>query len=133
MGNSGKNFRQFLGNYVAKPNLWSKLFFADDKASVTTRTSQFSNAAGLTGWRWELAYLYTDCMTSVCMSGLTSTIQKTALLGSEANRKVTVFGKRNVMSRDGLGLLDLLKIKFSLEEGRNTVITFEMPTWLGSH
>lgn len=92
-------------------------FLADDKSSVKTVTSQFSNAAGLTGWRWELAYLYTDCMTSVCMNGQSSAIQKTALLGSEANRKVTLYGKRHAMSSEGLGLLDLLKIKFPLEEG----------------
>lgn len=84
---------------------------------MKTGTSLFSNAAGLTGWRWELAYLYTDCMTSVCMSGQSSIIQKTALLGSEANRKVTVYGKRNAMSSEGLGLLDLLKIKLPVEEG----------------
>ena len=56
-------------------------------------------------------------MTSVCMSGQSSVIQKTALLGSEANRKVTVYGKRDVISTDGLGLLDLLKIKFPVGEG----------------
>ena len=84
---------------------------------MKTGTSQFSNAAGLTGWRWELAYLYTDCMTSVCMNGQSSVIQKTALLGSEANRKVTIYGKRNAMSSEGLGLLDLLKIKLPVVEG----------------
>ena len=84
---------------------------------MKTGTSLFSNAAGLTGWRWELAYLYTDCMTSVCMNGQSSVIQKTALLGSEANRKVTVYGKRNAMSSEGLGLLDLLKIKLPVVEG----------------
>ena len=51
------------------------------------------------------------------MNGQSSAIQKTALLGSEANRKVTVYGKRNVMSTEGLGLLDLLKIKFPVGEG----------------
>ena len=56
-------------------------------------------------------------MTSVCMNGQSSVIQKTALLGSEANRKVTVYGKRNAMSSEGLGLLDLLKIKFPVVEG----------------
>lgn len=84
---------------------------------MKTGTSLFSNAAGLTGWRWELAYLYTDCMTSVCMNGQSSAIQKTALLGSEANRKVTVYGKRNAMSSEGLGLLDLLKIRLPVVEG----------------
>ena len=58
-------------------------------------------------------------MTSLCLSGQTSAIQKTALLGSEANRKVAIFGSRNTMSREGLGLLDLLKIKFPFEEGIN--------------
>ena len=96
---------------------FSTSFLADDKSSVKTGTSLFSNAAGLTGWRWELAYLYTDCMTSVCMNGQSSVIQKTALLGSEANRKVTVYGKRNAMSSEGLGLLDLLKIKLPVVEG----------------
>ncbi|KAJ7392689.1 hypothetical protein OS493_010340 [Desmophyllum pertusum] len=88
----------------------------DDKSSIKTGTSQFSSAPGLNGWRWELAYLYTDCMTSVCMDGQSSIIQKTALLGSEANRKVTVYGKRNGMSREGLGLLDLLKLRSPLEQ-----------------
>ena len=96
---------------------FSTSFLVDDKSSVKTGTSLFSNAAGLTGWRWELAYLYTDCMTSVCMNGQSSVIQKTALLGSEANRKVTVYGKRNAMSSEGLGLLDLLKIKLPVVEG----------------
>ena len=59
-------------------------------------------------------------MTSVCMNGQSSAIQKTALLGSEANRKVTLYGKRHAMSSEGLGLLDLLKIKFPLEEGMIT-------------
>lgn len=90
----------------------------DDKSSIRTETSQFSTCSGLTGWRWELAYLYTDCMTSLCLSGQTSAIQKTALLGSEANRKVAIYGSRNTMSREGLGLLDLLKIKFPFEEGK---------------
>ena len=69
-------------------------------------------------------------MTSVCMNGQTSAIQKTALLGSEANRKVTIFRKRNAMSSEGLGLLDLLKIKFPLEEGMNIRITVERPRLL---
>ena len=56
-------------------------------------------------------------MTSICMNGQTSLIQKTALLGSEANRKVTIYGKRNAMSREGLGLLDLLKLRFTFEKG----------------
>lgn len=89
----------------------------DDTSSVKTGTSQFSNPPGLTGWRWELAYLYTDCMTSVCLNGQSSTIQKTALLGSEANRKVTLYGKRNDLVREGLGLLDLLKLNFSANQG----------------
>jgi len=51
------------------------------------------------------------------MNGQTSIIQKTALLGSEANRKVTVYGKRNAMSREGLGLLDLLNLRFTSQQG----------------
>ena len=51
------------------------------------------------------------------MNGQSSVIQKTALLGSEANRKVIVYGKRNAMSSEGLGLLDLLKIKLPVVEG----------------
>lgn len=90
----------------------------DETTSIKTETSQFSNATGLTGWRWELAYLYTDCMTSLCMSGQTSAIQKTALLGSEAKRRVAIFSEGNTTSKEGLGLLDLLKIKFPIEEGK---------------
>ncbi|XP_022790693.1 transmembrane protein 232-like [Stylophora pistillata] len=88
----------------------------DDRISVKTGTSQLSSPPGLTGWRWELAYLYTDCMTSVCLNGQSSTIQKTALLGSEANRKVTLYGKRHDMVHEGLGLLDLLKLNFSANQ-----------------
>lgn len=97
------------------------LIFSDETSSIKTETSQFSNATGLTGWRWELAYLYTDCMTSLCMSGQTSAIQKTALLGSEAKRRVAIFSEGNTTSKEGLGLLDLLKIKFPIEEGKNWV------------
>ena len=100
-----------------KSNVFLVDSFTDDKSSIKTGTSQFSSVSGLSGWRWELAYLYTDCMTSICMNGQTSIIQKTALLGSEANRKVTIYGKRNAMSREGLGLLDLLKLRFTLEQG----------------
>ena len=102
--------------------LFSDIF--DDKRSVKTATSELSSAPGLPGWRWELAYLYTDSMMSVCINGQSSTIQKTALLGSEANRKVTVFGKKNNVSREGLGLLDLLKIKFPVERGTDLVACY---------
>lgn len=61
-------------------------------------------------------------MTSICMNGQSSVIQKTALLGSEANRKVTVYGKRNAISVEGLGLLDLLKLRFPLEQGKSASI-----------
>ncbi|KAL9963663.1 hypothetical protein ACROYT_G027190 [Oculina patagonica] len=101
--------------YTQGSSVTLQLADEDDKSSTKTGTSQFS-APGLNGWRWELAYLYTDCMTSVCMNGQSSIIQKTALLGSEANQKVTVYGKRNAMSREGLGLLDLLKLRFPLEQ-----------------
>ena len=60
-------------------------------------------------------------MTSLCMSGQTSAIQKTALLGSEAKRRVAIFSEGNTTSKEGLGLLDLLKIKFPIEEGKNWV------------
>lgn len=56
------------------------------------------------------------------MNGQSSIIQKTALLGSEANRKVTVYGKRNAMSREGLGLLDLLKLRFTSEQGASSFL-----------
>ena len=55
------------------------------------------------------------------MSGQTSAIQKTALLGSEAKRRVAIFSEGNTTSKEGLGLLDLLKIKFPIEEGKSWV------------
>lgn len=58
------------------------------------------------------------------MNGQSAIIQKTALLGSEANQKVTVYGKRDTVSREGLGLLDLLKLRFTFEQGARAFLLY---------
>ena len=83
-----------------------------DLDSITrTDTSLNPDLPGLRGWTWELAYLYAESMTSVCLHGNTSIIQKTALLGNEANRKVMLY-KKESRGSGGLGLVDLLKLTF---------------------
>ncbi|XP_031571517.1 transmembrane protein 232-like [Actinia tenebrosa] len=87
----------------------------DDKSegpSITkTGTSLMNDMIGAYGWPWELVYLYTEAMTSVCLHGNSSLVQKVALLGSEAYKKPKVLGKKGTVQASGLGLADMLKFK----------------------
>ncbi|KAK3706225.1 hypothetical protein QZH41_010289, partial [Actinostola sp. cb2023] len=83
-----------------------------DRSTVTkTETSLMNDLPGLHGWPWELAYLYVEAMTSICLHGNSSMIQKVALLGNEAYRKPRVFAKKAAVEATGMGLADLLKFE----------------------
>ena len=85
--------------------------------SHTTKTTEVcedldnSSQYGITGWPWELGYVYVETLTSICLYGQTSDIQEMALYGNK-------HALNNDKSSDthSYGLMDLLTFQYHDDE-----------------
>nr|XP_006812921.1 PREDICTED: uncharacterized protein LOC102803833 [Saccoglossus kowalevskii] len=82
------------------------------RASEATTLTSYSNAPipecpGLYGWRWEVAYIYAEIMTFLCLNGKTANIQKLALQGS-GKVKALQYKQEKIGPLESAGLLDLV-------------------------
>ena len=69
---------------------------------------QCPDLAGIQGWHWEVAVTYSDILADVCVHGITSRIQKLALLGSNRDtREVEKLGTSARWPMRSAGLVDL--------------------------
>ena len=69
---------------------------------------QCPDLAGIQGWHWEVAVTYADILADVCVHGITSRIQKLALLGSNRDtREVEKLATSARWPMRSAGLVDL--------------------------
>ncbi|PIK33156.1 hypothetical protein BSL78_30032 [Apostichopus japonicus] len=87
-----------------------------------------SNNYGITGWPWEVAYVFTETLTNICLYGKNANIKKFALIGNRTGLNVTqpkkageVSEQTGVTKLKSAGLLDLAEIKVSKQKDAEDV------------
>ncbi|XP_071943362.1 uncharacterized protein [Antedon mediterranea] len=91
--------------------------------------NRLPNMLGLIGWRWEVAFTYTELMANLCLHGNTSNIRKVALVGNEKHKGSLYSGKMNgSLGIVSAGLLDLVTFTLDLETDVNDT-GFEDWSW----
>lgn len=82
-----------------------------------------TNNYGITGWPWEVAYVFTETLTNICLYGKNANIKKFALIGNRTGLNVTQPKKAGEVSEHAgvtklksAGLLDLAEIKVSKQK-----------------
>jgi len=103
-----------------RKNVTTLSFSIPEGSTIKTSTSVLDNIPGIHGWSWEIAFLYAEAMTSICLHGNSSLIQKVALLGNEAYRKPGIVSKKTVINANGMGLADLLKFQLPSSKGKDS-------------
>ena len=68
---------------------------------------QLEDTPGIQGWHWEIAVTYTDSLADLVINGTTSTIQKTALLGSHRDIAAIKY-QDSRPPLESAGLIDML-------------------------
>nr|XP_039248119.1 transmembrane protein 232-like [Styela clava] len=83
-------------------------------SNPNTPRSEMSESivTGISAWRWEIAYQYSQILTDICLHGATAPIQKLAMLGKWLDADVTTFraGVPNFCI-ESCGLVDLLEYR----------------------
>ncbi|XP_033108133.1 transmembrane protein 232-like isoform X2 [Anneissia japonica] len=74
---------------------------------------QLPNMLGLIGWRWQVAFAYTELMGYLCLHGSTSNIRKVALIGDNKQDSLSYRKRNESLGVPSAGLLDLVNFKMS--------------------
>ncbi|XP_071826622.1 uncharacterized protein [Apostichopus japonicus] len=93
------------------------------KIGVSATKQAATNNYGITGWPWEVAYVFTETLTNICLYGKNANIKKFALIGNRTGLNVTQPKKAGEVSEHAgvtklksAGLLDLAEIKVSKQK-----------------
>jgi len=90
----------------------------DYNSQVSSTQSYLLN--GLETWPWELACIYVDVLTEVCVNGTQAAVKKRALLGFNKNSQDLFKSKQKNLK--GFGLLDLTRFRLKVasdQEGKS--------------
>ncbi|KAI0211151.1 transmembrane protein 232 [Lamellibrachia satsuma] len=95
----------------------SKMSGISDSTSVPTYTNlPCPDLAGIQGWHWEVAITYTNILADICLHGITSGIQKLALVGTNRDtHEIHKLAKEAQWPMRSAGLVDLVYFHAVLE------------------
>lgn len=93
--------------------------------TTSKQTSQESKKVGINHWPWEIAHVYVDVLTDVCINAMHSSIKRKALYGfhKEATQAFDIKSK----NLKGYGLLDTAR--FNLKSKSEKVSFEEEKSW----
>ncbi|XP_078666491.1 uncharacterized protein LOC144908615 [Branchiostoma floridae x Branchiostoma belcheri] len=105
--------------------------FPEGRGTPASERLTFANlplpeVPGIAGWRWEVAYVFTEALGYVALHGITSQIQKLALVGIK-NPSELVPPDYNSACTESAGLLDLAEFNPQYEVEEEAV---ELPDWM---
>ncbi|CAH1252143.1 TMEM232 [Branchiostoma lanceolatum] len=105
--------------------------FPEGRDTAASEKLTFANlplpeVPGIAGWRWEVAYVFTEALGYVSLHGITSQIQKLALVGVK-NPSELVPSDYNSACTESAGLLDLAEFNPQYEVEEEAV---ELPDWM---